>query len=211
MVLPWSTCVVSCVMACLLDGVLLADAASHVRDDRDVAQALERRGGHAQPLARAELPGAGAQRTSGHERPRRAGQHHYASCSATHRPISLAFLQKRAANPFAGVLCKGSRLLSPSKNSCGNRQRSLGDATASVRPALLPHAGVIHGGERRSTHVYIGLWSGLTSRVGRRATKINVAIAWCLPGHPCRAGASLGLRPLSSHVTIYHPRRATEE
>ena len=66
MVLPWSTCVVSCVMARSLDGVENADAASHVRDDRDVAEALERRGGHAQRLACAELPRAGAQRTSGH-------------------------------------------------------------------------------------------------------------------------------------------------
>ena len=93
MVLPWSTCVVSCVMARLLDGVENADAASHVRDDRDVAEALERRRSHAQRLARAELPRAGAQRTSGHERPSRA-QHDYASCSGTHRSISLAFLAK---------------------------------------------------------------------------------------------------------------------
>ena len=92
-VLPWSTCVVSCVMARLLDGVEYADAASYVRNDRDVAEALERRCSHAQRLAGAELPRAGAERTSGHERPR-AGQHDYASCS-THRPISLAFLQKR--------------------------------------------------------------------------------------------------------------------
>ena len=100
MVLPWSTCVGARVMARLLDGVLLADAASHVRDDRDVAEALERRCSHAQRLARAELPGgAGAQRTSGHERPRR-GQHHYASCSAFHRLISLAFLQKTRRELF---------------------------------------------------------------------------------------------------------------
>jgi len=65
-------------MARLLDGVENADAASHVRDDRDVAEALERRCSHAQRLARAQLPRAGAQRTSGHERPR-AGQHGYAS------------------------------------------------------------------------------------------------------------------------------------
>ena len=95
MVLPWSTCVVACVMARLLDGVENADAASHVRDDRDVAETLERRRSHAQRLARAELPGGvGAQRTSGHERPRRA-QHDYESCSAPHRSIAGVLAKTR--------------------------------------------------------------------------------------------------------------------
>ena len=75
MVLPWSTCVVSCVMARLLDGVENADAASHVRDDRDVAEALERRCSHAQRLARAELPRRDARAAARHQRPRDAGQH----------------------------------------------------------------------------------------------------------------------------------------
>ena len=68
----------------LLDGVenarvsclaLLADAASHVRHDRDVAEALERRCSHAQRLARAELPRRDARAAARHQRPRDAGQH----------------------------------------------------------------------------------------------------------------------------------------
>ena len=61
---------------------LLADAASHVRHDRDVAEALERRCSHPERGAAAELPRrtSNARACPRHQRPRHAGEHRY-SCN----------------------------------------------------------------------------------------------------------------------------------
>ena len=61
---------------------LLADAATDVRHDRNVAQTLERRGGHPKRSTAAELPRrtSNARATARHQRPRHAGEHRY-SCN----------------------------------------------------------------------------------------------------------------------------------